>query len=401
MSSFIYGGNGMTTTSDEMQTILNHTRRVVDRGDLLIDAVSSKSQEDIDEAVDSLIQAYEQYAQPLHLLDERFRFDEIVRQPNVTQRDQEAATALASILLDVEVANVLAQASIIAGEYQVTIPMADLDTALGELRGTIKTLDAPRGAYEDNGRFAFDQTSSAQNIPTDLDGLKTMFSEITQTLYARLQTETLGVVSAAFGEIDKLNLPVNSQPITDVEEVLNSIPPTQRLFYQAMRCLHRAISKIKTMIGPYALQEAEQWLTKTLDALRKGDGPIKLLLDEAYRPTQGFQEIKLSLDAFTGTTAQLARGIEVLMELDNHIRQAFSLSKNIVSSLRKITHLIRSIPVVRNLGLPFDLLNLGIFLLVIDISLLRGMDYADTTTIYKLVDGIRETAQHALHPHSP
>ncbi len=48
------------------------------------------------------------------------------------------------------------------------------------------------------------------------------------------------------------------------------------------------------------------------------------------------------------------------------------------------------------MGAPLDLLLYGVFLVIMDIAILQGMDYADTATLVKWVDGVLTISQRVV-----
>jgi hypothetical protein len=383
----------MTMSPDETRTILDRARQVVSKADDLSTALHGGRDYEITEAARALAESYDRYAGPLTALGSSMGFDEAGLDPGA--RDQGVATALAGILFDLEMANLLAEAAQATGELEAARQGNELDAAAQELDDVVRAVEAPLGAGG-TGRFGFDEAAPLGAAPSaSLEEAKAAFLQTVDSLYDGLQQHTTEVLVAAFGEISHYDLTGASRQMSGVGALFEKLGGGA-LLQRAAEALRRALDSLQALAGPEALKEVEAWLDATLDALRKGEGPLQTALGACYKRESGRRTIAERLAAYSDSQGRLEEVQGLLGELHGQIGQAFALEKRIVGSLRKIIGLLRMVPAIGALAATLDLLAVGVYLVVIDVALLRGMDYADVTAIYRWADGIQVTATQAF-----
>jgi hypothetical protein len=169
-----------------------------------------------------------------------------------------------------------------------------------------------------------------------------------------------------------------------------------RLTPRILESLQRAIQGLKGLLGPDSLKESEKRIQQALESARQGEGGLRLFLKEAYSYDQGQTSIEGWLTASQVEPPQLDNGSQMLNDLQQQMIQAFVLEKRIINNLKQLKWPLELI--LKQIGgtLPLDLVMLGAFILVADVALWRGMDYADTAVLMNWIEGVILTSKRIL-----
>lgn len=389
----------MSGVIDDTRAILQGSRNVADNADFLSLVLSSGDQSRIENAVDDLLAAYDSYTGQARSYNSRLGFDEVAKLTDPEKRDQSATSALASALIDLEVAVVLGQAAQATAELEGQADAADLDRAIAILNETLKAIEGLSGAVPGATRLAFDEgaVSQAQEAISspDLPTAKVMYEEQVKTFYDALLTETTTLLTAAFEQVSGLDadkIKKGLQTISGPLEGLAASPLTTRV----LEATRRAVDTLKGILGPEILSKIEEDINKILDEIRQGENALQLFLKHSYSYEAGQNNIASWLQTSQANQATIDNGALALRELQQQMMQVLAMMKRIVTTLRDLSQPLEW--VLKKMGgtLPLELLMGGVFLLVIDVALLRGMDYADTAQIIKWVDGVVAISQRVL-----
>ena len=375
----------------EMRELADRMQRVADSGDFLSVALLGEDPGQIEGAVDDLISAYDYYAGQAAGVGLNMGFDEIAAEPSAGQREQRAAAALASALADLEVASLLGQAAQLTEEGAAAGQVADLDEVVGAVGSTAAAL---QGA--DEGRYGFDELATSAPLPSGpLPAGREGYRQQVQAIYDALIGESSTLLSNAFGRIADLDEAAIRQGLETVGAPLQTTG-AGRLAQRALEAAQRAIGTLRNMLGEQNLNTIEQRIDTALAELRKGEGAATLFLKYSYDYDEGQKRIAGWLEKSTLADEAFGDAVSQAATLQAQAAQAFALEKRLVNAINTFRQPADWL--LRRLGAaaPLDLLLAGAYLLIMDIAILRGMDYADTTTVFSFVDGVQVTSRRAL-----
>jgi hypothetical protein len=387
----------MPNSLDDMRAMLQRSRSVADNADYLSLALSSDDQSQIENAVDDLLTAYDSYTGQARTYSSRLGFDEVAKLADSEKRDQATADALASALIDFEVAVVLGRAAQVTGEVEGQVRAADLDEAITTLNETLRVIEGPSGAAPGTTRFAFDEVMPAQGdiSSPDVPTAKEAYAKQVKTFYDTLLAETTALLTVAFKEVSGLDADKIKEGLQAITGPIARLPGS-RLVARALEATKRAIETLKSILGPKLLDKVEERLNKILDEIHHGEHVLHAFLKYSYGYDAGQKDIATWLQISQADHATIDAGIRTVGVLQQQMIQAFSLHKRIITTLSSLRWPLDWI--LKKFGgtLPLDLLMGLAFLLMSDIALLRGMDYADTTKIITFVEGILLTSKRTL-----
>jgi hypothetical protein len=370
-------------------------RSVADNADFLSTALLSGDPSRIDDAVEELLAAYEGYAGQARATA-RFAFDEVAQMTTPEERDQGVAAALASALVDLEVATVLGQAAVATEEGTAR---ADLDEAVATLNQTIQALERPVAVSPGVTRFGFDEVVAAEAAAPvaspDLPTARAAFAAQARAIYDALLAETTGLLVSTFEEVSGLDAARVREGLQAVAAPLQT-PAISGLVQRALDAVSRAVATLRDILGPENVGAIEERVSRTLDEIRQGQSALQLFLKYSFDYEGGQQQVEEWLKAAEIDKETLDEGTRLLRELYQQVRQAFALETRIIGTLNQLRRPLDW--ALKRVGgtLPLDLLMGGVFVLVLDIALLRAMDYADTTRIFRFVDGVILTSRRLL-----
>jgi len=359
-------------------------------------AVHNRDQTEIDDAIDDLLGAYDQFAR--HSLEPgtRYCFDEIASAYPPTQRDQLAAEGLAAALLDLEVATVLERAAEETGEMQHDAGPGSLAAAVQSMSETIAALDD--SAKMGGTRFSFDE---AVRIPPDavaspdLAGAKSGFQNHAQTAYDLLIEETFGVVASSASALSGIDANKIVESLGAVTSPLR-ISGVGRIAIRVLESVKRTIERLREFLGSENLKWIQTKLGEHIDALRQGEGAARRVLIHLYGCETGLHDVERWLVSTTADKDTIDRGTVDLAHLRDGASQTFAIFKRISRLIAVLTGPIKFILQKVGGSLPVDLIVWGAHLLIVGVALFRGMNYADATPLIEGTGGIISIAKRTL-----
>jgi hypothetical protein len=387
----------MPNLVNDIGTIVQPGRRVADEADAFSLALSSGDHGQIEDAADGLAQAYDRYTGSAAGYSSRLGFDEVSKLSQPAEKDRGAADALASALVDMQVALVLSRAAQATGEIDVPVTPDEMDAATATLNGTLKALEAPAGT-----RFGFDEVTASQPgaLPAspDADTAKSEYQKQVDSFYNALLKESGALLTTAYRKVSGLDTGKIKEAIEAVTGPMEAFP-VGRLAARALEAVKRAIATLKSILGTQALDKVEEVLGKLLAEISKGDDALTLFLKYSYGYDAGRANIGAWLRDTKAAPATLDGGTRSVGELQQQMMQALSLEKRIIGTLETLRQPVTW--VLKKFGgtLPLDLVMAGSYLLVVNVALVRGMDYADSSSVFQLVDGILVVSRRTLGVH--
>ncbi len=389
----------MSMSNPAIREMIQRSWNVVDNVDALNAALAKGEESGIDDAVDDLLAAYDSYSGQAKTQSSRFALDEVAAIPDPVARDQAVANELASVLIDLDMAVMLANAAQATGELEGVKDSAELRKSASNLGETLTALAGSTEVISGTTRFAFDEVIA--NVPAagapspDIATAKANYESQVTGIYDALVQQVYEVTAAAFKGIVNLDAEQINKALEAAGSPLD-FKSVKRIAGRVLETVNRIIDTLKRIIGSELFGQIGDRITKTLDEIRKGENIARLFLKISFETEAGQKRIITWLKDSNADQARIDLGSRALADLQQQIIQAFTIEKRIIATLRLLSSPLGFI--LKRVGgsLPLDLIMGAAYLLVIDIALLRGMDYADTTTLICLVDGITITSKRAL-----
>jgi hypothetical protein len=381
--------------TEAMSPVLQRSRRVASSADALQVALASSRQEQIEDAVSDLATTFDRYAQQAEIYGQRYGFDEVASVADPSLRDQISTSALASALIDLNLSAVLGEAARSVAQPNT----ADLNTAVATLRETLAALEAADTSDTGGVRYGFDElpaaAAPAPAASPDKATAAAGFERQIVVLYDALLAETTALLKVAFEQSTQLDADEVRQALDAATGSIGAISGG-KLVVRSIEAVKRALDTLKNLIGSQNLDDITERVEKTLEEIRKGEGALQIFLKYSYGYEPGQQQLAGLIQTSAADAARLDAGVATLVALEQQILQMFVIERRLVAALRRLRQPLDFL--LKRFGgtLPLDLLIGGGQLLMIDIALLRGMDYADTTQVVTLVDGIIKTTKRVL-----
>ena len=389
----------MPISTNDTRVLLQRSRIIADNADLLSMALLRGEQGRIEEAVDDLAAAYDNYTGQAASYGSRLAFDRMDALTEPKERDQSAAKALAGALLDLEIAVVMGQFAQATGEIEGEASPDDLDSSVATFNQTLVAIEGLSGSATGATRFAFDEVTAVQTetvVSHDLPAAKANYERQVKSFYEALVTESTTVLSAAFKEITDFDAEKISEGLKNVVGMMEGVSGSKlaKLASRAWEALKRAVETLVGALGKDLYAKIEERINEILDGIRKAS--LQSFLEYAYRRHDGQTEITGWIKDSQVEMSALDDGARSLRDLRQRMAQAFALDKRVIENIRLLSRPLEWILKKVGGAAPLDLLMGGVILIVTDIALLQGMDYADTAKIITFVDGVVITSKRAL-----
>ncbi len=380
------------------QTMLASSRSVADQVSLLGAALTSGDNARIDQALEGVLLTYDAYSSSAVLREDQFAFDDLAALPEEELRDQGSADALAGVLLDLEMASVLGEtARLLDSDTIAAQDVQRLEALSLDLRQT--TIALQQADALEAGLFAFGEVlaaapeiSPSQNLTQALEKFEAQATQIYQTLLE----QTTGLLKLSFTEIDKIDLSKVSAGLKQVFGSMDFLAGVSGLACRALDALAWAIQGLQKLLGKDLAEKSESQLKTLLEKIKQGESPTQAFLKFSYGVETGSAKIKNWAKDSKADLVSVDAGTIQLAELHQRVIQAYAIHNRIVKSLRSLDDIFLWLLKKGGVGAPLDLLLYGVFLVIMDIAILQGMDYADTATLVKWVDGVLTISQRVL-----
>lgn len=389
----------MSVSNMDISEMVQRSWSVADNVEPLRAALARGDDGKIDDAVDELLAAYDNYSGQAKTYGSRFGFDAVAAIPDPVDRDQMVANGFASILIDLEMAVMLANAAQATGEIEGGKDSVELGKSATRLSETLTALKGSSESPAGTARFAFDEVIA--NAPKvdgpspDIATAKANYESQVVAIYDALVQEVYDVVAAAFQGIATLNAEEISKGLEAIGSPLD-FKSVKRIAVRVLETINRIIDTLKGILGSELFGQIGDRIKKTLEEMSKGENIARIFLKYSFESKEGSERIVEWLKVSKADQAQIDTGARALADLQQQLIQAFTIEKRIIAMMRLLSKPLGFI--LKKIGgtLPLDLIMGAAHVLIIDIALLRGMDYADTTTLICLVDGITTTSKRAL-----
>lgn len=380
------------------QGVLNSSRSVAGQVSMLGAALAGSDSAQINEALDALLLSYDAYSSNAAAASTQFAFDDLMALPSAELRDQGSAESLAAVLLDLEMASLLGEAARLL-EDGAAAP-ADIQRLQQHSAGLQQTVAALEGADPlAGGVFGFGEVlAAAPEITPSADLAQALQKYEAQAgqIYQTLLEQTTELLKLSFKELDQLDLGKVGDGLKQIFGPMDWLVGQSGLVRRALDALLRAIDSLRQMLGKDLVEKSENQLKEFLEKIKQGETPTQAFLKYSFAVEPGGEQIKKWIQDSKADLVSVDAGALQLAELHQRIVQAFAVHTRIVKTLRSLDDIFLWLLKKVGIGVPLDLLLYGVFLLIMDIALLQGMDYADTATLVKWVDGVQVISQRVL-----
>jgi len=325
-----------------------------------------------------------------------FMFSELETTPEAEKATRERLTedALASVLTDLQVANVLMAAGLTLGETGEKIEPRRLDEALLGLENTTRIIErslaSPLAEGAAPGRFGFTEEVAVPEAIQSADlpsAIETFRSRSDETL-TTLVNETQGVVTSGVTALSRIDQEKVVAALSNLGLQIQALPKVGRLFRQGVEKLEGAIDALIRLLGSEALAQ------------------IKAKVEEVWRKVQEGEYVAQALEWAFGVEATRTHIAEILHseglkpealdEASNALdRLAIKFEENMamVQGLMSAVTLAGTVLALTPLAGPeLALLTASAYVLILAAVILIGMDYADSGRILQRVPGVGEIA---------
>jgi hypothetical protein len=372
---------------------LDSTQSVLYAGQRLREALTEDPQT-LEFTIAGLEKAAGRHSEGTHQY-QAFRFAELESTEQPEQRERIAEDTVASVLADLQVANVLLSAGQTLGETGQTSSPAPLDDALLALESTSLTLEraslSPAGAQP--GRFGFAAAPAETAAPKpspDLPSACASFSTASGDTLSLLVSESREVVTGLAKAVSDIDQDRLLKSLGVFSKQVEQLPKVGRLFGQGLAKLENAVNALIKLLGSETLEKIKDQVAKLWGDIKQGK-----YLDDAFRylyqVDQTKQMVAKSLQAGDLQIQALDQRRQELAKLGVAFKESMSFASGIVAALSLAGSLLAlaaaTSPALA--GSPAVLILAGAFSLVLAYIVLNGMDYADTTSLLKRVKGVR------------
>jgi hypothetical protein len=378
---------------------IRSSRNVVDALDILQTAISDGDLDEIEFASDELARTADSYLG--HTTQQQaFGFDEMAAVPatNLFKREQIASDLLVGVLLDLEMANTLVIAGQLVGETAGPASVEDLNEVRDQLDSLIIKVAPPLTGSVDTlsktARFGFDETPKITLPPasSNLATAKANFEKCAMETLEGLVAETRKVLDAAFKTVGDWDEAALNKAIGMVGECIDDLPWLGKLTNKGLLIAVQALQKLSKLLGLRHTKLLQEYAEEIIKQIKAGGE----LLGKFLIYTYGMDKMKLRVRELLEKTSTN------VSQIDGGARELINLKLRFTEDMAMVTRLINLLDVGKKtvgklLPEAAGILLFGAFYIVaMDYALLAGMDFADTTTIITLVEGIIETSEAVL-----
>jgi len=313
------------------------------------------------------------------------------------KRERISEDVIGSVLVDLQVANVLMAAGNAVGEVNGNAQPELLDEALNDLEETRPVIasgissplakGAMSGRFNFSGEAAVEEEEKVFQSPDEESALQT-FKKVSDETLEQLAT---GVYEVALGVLDALKK-LSPEKVLEALDQLGGPVKTitglaRRLISQGIQKMKRAIDDLTRLIGNDAIKNIKDKVEEIWNNREKGIAVAlvgRLIGVEATR---------------AGITALLsAKGIDkaIADQCSNEVARLLKPYRNNVAIAKKIVKAISfgsSVLVLTPIaGQKIALFAASSYLIILASVMLIAMDYADSGRILRFVRGVGEIA---------
>lgn len=312
-----------------------------------------------------------------------------------TARERLTEDVLASVLTDLQVANVLMAAGLTLGEGGEKAKSRFLDEALLNLENTTRvierSLSSPLTKGAEPGRFGFTEIIVAPETvePVDLVSAIESFRNCAHETLITLVKEAEGVVTSVIAELSKIDEEKVGAAFSNLGRFTQELPKIGRLFRLGIEKLKKVIDALVQLLGTGALSEIKDKIEHIWEKVKEGEY-IAHVLEWAFGVENTRVQISEIMNSAKLDQKRLKDANDSLESLTITFRENMAMAKDLVKTISFAGVIFALIP---SAGPNLMLLGAFIYLVILAAVVLIGMDYADSGLLFKRVRGVREIAQ--------
>lgn len=366
-------------------------------GEYLRAMVEEGEAEDIDFATEMLLQAYKRYDGSAEDYS-RFMFDELAGTPPTEKASRERidGDVLASVLTDLQVANVLLAAGEVMGETGAKADPSVLEESLTSLEVTTKVLEkplrSPLGKPVQPQRFMFEGVTPAAPVAVtspDIASPEEGFKNGSAKALDALVAEAKGALMPAIDGLTKLKSADLLQALSNLGKSLQKLPTVGRFFRWAVELVAKAIAKMTSLLGHENIGEAQKKVGQVIEKVKKGQ-----LVDESLRWAFGVGQTNAQIEQLLQSTQAGKEAIDAGAKDVGEVASKFGEKAALV---KRMVNIVAPVSGILTLAVPQASLYVAVaYVAFVGYVVLTGLDYADSGKIINRVSGIGEIAQRVL-----
>jgi hypothetical protein len=325
-----------------------------------------------------------------------FMFSELetATEADKAMRERLTEDALASVLADLQVANVLIAAGQTLGETGERAEPRLLNEALLRLENTTRTIEqslaSPLAEGVEPGRFGFAEEVAAPETVQSADlpsAIETLKSRSDETLTA-LVNETQGVMTSVLTALDKIDKAKVTAALSNLGFQVQALPRVGRLFRQGVEKLEGAIDALIRLLGSEVLAQIKAKVEEIWQKVKKGE-----YIAQTLKWAFGVEATRTHIAEILGSEglerAALDEASNALSQLVIKFKENMAMAQGLTSAVTLAGTLLALTPLA---GPELALVTASAYVLILAAVVLIGMDYADSGRILQRVRGVGEIA---------
>jgi hypothetical protein len=372
--------------NDTLKSMLKGTEAIINAGRRLGEALREKTGQP--SAVTAIEQAVEHY-DGIATNYQKFKFSQIntIQDLDKATSTQLTEDVLASLLLDLQVANVLMVAGSAVGEMDRSAETEDLDDALNRLGSTRRTIEQSLTRALD-GRFGFTATAASEpsqspDLASAIESFKNQADEAIQAIVVGAGT----VVKKGIIAISKLDPIEALKGLVHLGETPDRLEKTGRLFRYGIEKLNGAVESLINLFGNDAFKQIREKVQELWNEFAKGGEYVGRTLEFLFgvEATRAMVSKAAAMKSSDRDVFDLASGD--LAALATRFKGNMEIASGLVSAVTYGSIFLVFTPLA---GPPLALFAASVYFLIVGAVLLIGDDYADSHDIINRVRGVRQ-----------
>ena len=325
-----------------------------------------------------------------------FMFSELetATEDEKSMRERMTEDVLASVLTDLQVANVLMAAGQAVGELGEQKEPQKLGEALRRLENTSQivgqSLASPLKNGVEPGRFGFTEDAGAAEPvkSVDLNSAIKTFKQRSDEVLTSLVNDAKDVVMSAFKALSALNADKMLEAISKLGEAIGDLSKVGRLFSQGLKKLADAVNSLTCLLGEDLLKKVKEQVKKIWEVL-KNDKYVTGPLELAFGVKATKEQIDEILKSGSLKLETLDEGSYTLAKLKQSFKENAEILSDLVAAVSVAGTFVALVPAI---SAQAALVTASIISLILGAVVLIGMDYTDSGIMLNRVRGVRGIA---------
>jgi hypothetical protein len=318
-----------------------------------------------------------------------FMFSEREATPADSAGEENTEQLLAGVVAELQVANVLMAVGQAAGEGGVSGQRQLLGDAVAELEGTIEAFD--RGTSQ-TGHFGFMPLSApaeeSPDLPTAAEGFRRRAEE-TLTLVV---TGSGAVVSSMVTKLRDLVPESFTEAMGKLGKEVETLPKVGKVLRLGLSKLEKVLNLLSRLFEKDFTASLKSWLQELWTKVSSGQ-LVPAVLEQAFDVTGARACVEDALKSASLERTRTDRAAQEMTLLQARFQEAITT----IQALAKAASLALTVAgvvavFVPHLGAAMGGITALVYLLIIGVMVLLGMDYTDARLDLRRIDGVRTIA---------